>query len=56
MSLIVEMWGFLRERKKFWLFPIVSLYAADSHFSEEGSVLAAQTIVQHESMNILIDD
>ncbi len=23
MSFVLEMWGFLRERKKFWLFPIV---------------------------------
>ncbi|WBU56668.1 DUF5989 family protein [Paracoccus sediminicola] len=23
MSLISELWGFLRERKKFWLFPIL---------------------------------
>ena len=27
MSLIVEMWGFLRERKKYWLFPIVLILA-----------------------------
>ena len=27
MSLIVEMWGFLRERKKFWLFPIIMILA-----------------------------
>ncbi len=27
MSFIVEMWGFLRERKKFWLFPIVLILA-----------------------------
>ncbi len=23
MSFVLEMWGFLRERKKFWLYPIV---------------------------------
>ena len=27
MSLIAEMWGFLRERKKFWLFPIILILA-----------------------------
>ena len=27
MSLIIEMWGFLRERKKFWLFPIILILA-----------------------------
>lgn len=27
MSLISEMFGFLRERKKFWLFPIVIILA-----------------------------
>ncbi len=25
--MILEMWGFLRERKKYWLFPIVLILA-----------------------------
>ena len=25
MSFVLELWAFLRERKKFWLFPIIAM-------------------------------
>ena len=27
MSIIAEMWGFLRQRKKFWLYPVIIILA-----------------------------
>jgi hypothetical protein len=30
MTIVVELWGFMRERKKFWLLPIIVLMFAFS--------------------------
>ena len=41
MSLLLEMWAFLRERKKFWLLPIVIimlLFGALMVFAESSAL------------------
>jgi hypothetical protein len=42
MGLLVEMWAFLRERKKFWLLPIilVSVLLGGLLILAQGSVVA----------------
>jgi hypothetical protein len=42
MSFLAELWAFLRERKKFWLLPIIllTLVIGGLHVFAQGSALA----------------